>query len=84
MLKFSTTIKKFAKQGEKTGWTYIDMPAEFTEQLQPGVKKSFRVKGKLDAFDIKGVALIPMGGGNFILPFEGVSKKGRMQALRLN
>lgn len=67
MISFTTTILKFDRQGEKTGWTYIIIPAKKAEQLQPGSKRSFRVKGKLDEYAISGVALIPMGGGDFIM-----------------
>ena len=76
MIKFNATIKKFAQQGEKTGWTYIELPAAVAEKLQPGKKQSFRVKGSLDAFVIKGIALIPMGGGDFILPLNASIRKG--------
>ncbi|MEI7470914.1 MAG: YdeI/OmpD-associated family protein [Chitinophagaceae bacterium] len=76
MIKFNATIKKFAQQGEKTGWTYIELPAAVAEKLQPGKKQSFRVKGSLDAFVIKGIALIPMGGGDFILPLNATIRKG--------
>ena len=47
MLTFNTTIQKFGKQGEKTGWTYIVVPEKISKKLNPGVKKSYRVKGKL-------------------------------------
>jgi hypothetical protein len=76
MVQFTTTIKQFGKQGEKTGWTYIDIPADIAEQLMPGNRKGFRVKGKLDAFPIKGIALIPMGGGNFILTLNADLRRG--------
>ena len=67
MVKFTVTILKFGEQGEKTGWTYITIPAEIALQLMPDNKKSFRVKGKLDEYLIKGVALLPMGEGSFIM-----------------
>lgn len=76
MLEFTVAIKKFNEQGEKTGWTYIDIPSDITDQLKPGNKKSFRVKGKLDEYKIAGVALIPMGGGKFIMPLNAVIRKG--------
>lgn len=75
MVQFVTTIKKFEQQGEKTGWTYIDIPADITGTLMPGNKKSFRVKGKLDKHPVKGVALLPMGGGNFIIPLNSEMRK---------
>ncbi len=76
MIKFSTTILKFDKQGEKTGWTYINIPAKIALQLKPGNKKSFRVKGKLDDFEIEKVALIPMGEGDFIMAINAAMRKG--------
>lgn len=75
MIKFITSILKFDKQGEKTGWTYIEVPAILAEQLAPGCKKSFRVKGKLDGHSIQQVALLPMGEGNFILPLNAAMRK---------
>ena len=75
MIAFTTTIKQFGKQGEKTGWTYIEITSDIAEQLIPGNKKSFRVKGKLDSFSIKAIALIPMGGGNFIMPLNASIRK---------
>ena len=44
MVRFTATIKRFAEQGEKTGWTYIDVPVALAEKLQPGNKKGFRVR----------------------------------------
>lgn len=75
MIRFTATILKFGEKGEKTGWTYFEIPADLAELLQPGVKKSFRVKGKLDAHAIKGIALIPMGGGAFIMPLNATMRK---------
>ena len=75
MVKFTTTIQQFAEQGEKTGWTYIDIPADIAGQLKPGHKQSFRVKGKLDRHPIEGIALMPMGGGNFIMTLNATLRK---------
>jgi len=76
MVKFTATLLQFAEQGEKTGWTYIEIPADIAQQLKPNHKKSFRVKGKLDNFKISSVALMPMGNGNFIMPFNAAMRKG--------
>jgi hypothetical protein len=76
MIEFSTTILKFNKNGDKTGWTYILVPSDVAEALKPNFKKSFRVKGKLDNYSIAGVALIPMGKGEFILPLNATIRKG--------
>lgn len=76
MVQFKAVIEQFAAQGEKTGWSYINVPAEIALQLKPDNKKSFRVKGKLDNYAIKGVALIPMGGGDFIMAVNATMRKG--------
>ena len=76
MVTFKASILQFAEQGEKTGWQYISVPAKLAEQLLPGNKKAFRVKGKLDSYAISAVSLLPMGGGDFILAFNAGMRKG--------
>jgi hypothetical protein len=75
MVTFLATIKRFNEQGDKTGWTYIEVPESIAIQLMPGNKKGFRVKGFLDAYAFEGMSLIPMGGGNFILPLNAPVRK---------
>ncbi len=75
MVQFTTTILQFGKQGEKTGWSYIRIPALIAEQLKPGNKKSFRVKGRLDNYEINGISLMPMGEGNFIMALKASLRK---------
>lgn len=76
MIRFETILQQFGEKGDKTGWTYIQVPQDIAEQLQPGSRKTFRVKGKIDAFAIKGVALMPMGDGSFMLPVNAAMRKG--------
>ena len=89
MVQFTAVIQQFAEQGEKTGWSYVEIPPDISEQLKPGFKKSYRVKGKLDAHPISQQALIPMGNGVFIMPLKaGLRKalhknKGALLKLRL-
>lgn len=75
MITFTATILKFGQQGEKTGWTYIIIPAVMAQQLKEGNKKTFRVKGRLDAYYIKAIALLPMGEGDFIMPLNATMRK---------
>lgn len=76
MISYQTILLQFDEKGEKTGWTYIVISADQAQQLKPGNKQSFRVKGRLDAMPIKGVALIPMGEGDFIMAVNGDMRKG--------
>jgi hypothetical protein len=76
MIEFTTIILQFNEQGEKTGWTYIEIPVDIAQQMKPGNKKSFRVRGILDAFPVQGMALMPMGEGNFIMALKAEVRKG--------
>jgi len=75
MVQFTATIHKFGKKGEKTGWTYFEMPADIVQQLKPGNKKEFKVKGKLDGYAIRRVSVLPMRGGLFIMPLNTVMRR---------
>ena len=74
-VSFTAELKKFASQGEKTGWTYITIPQKIADKIKPDTKRSFRVKGKIDSHPLKGVALIPMGGGDFIIAVNSEMRK---------
>ncbi len=76
MKKIAAIIERFGEQGEKTGWTYIAIDPETAQQLKPGNKKPFRVKGSIDQFPIRQVALMPMGDGSFIMPLNAEIRKG--------
>ena len=76
MIRFSTVILQFGEMGEKTGWHYITITAKQAKQLKHDSKKSFRVKGKIDDFEISGIALMPMGDGSFIMALNATVRKG--------
>ena len=76
MVTFTAIIHQFEEQGEKTGWTYILVPADIAQEIFPGNKKSFRVKGKLDNYAISSIAVMPMGDGSFILALNAAMRKG--------
>ncbi len=75
MIYFETQLKKFGKQGEKTGWVYILIPAKIALQIKPNNKKSFRVKGKIENVSINAIAMLPMGEGDFIIPINAAMRK---------
>lgn len=80
MIQFNTVLKKFTQKGEKSGWVYIEIPALLAEKLNPGVKVAYRVKGKINDHIICLTAILPMGGGDFILPTNSeIRKKIRRQ-----
>ena len=76
MIDFNTIILRYGEHGDKTGWTYVEIPAELAQQMKPGNKKSFRVRGKLDDFVVAGMALMPAGDGKFMLSLREEIRKG--------
>jgi hypothetical protein len=75
MISFKAVIQKFGNMGEKTGWTYILIPAKLSQKLKPGFKKTFRVKGMLDSYPVNGIALLPLGDGDFIMAINATMRK---------
>lgn len=75
MITFQAEIERFSRMGEKTGWTFVHIPQAIANQIKPGCRKSFRVKGKLDELEVQGLAFTPMGEGNFILPLKASLRK---------
>lgn len=75
MIKFTSIIEKFDKNGEKTGWTYVYIDCSIAEKINPNVRKSYRVKGTIEKVAIKQTAMIPMGSGDFIIPLKADLRK---------
>lgn len=75
MVTFTTTIKIDNRSGDKAGWSYIIIPARQASKLMPGSRKGFRVKGSIDTYKLNKTSLLPMGGGEFMLPVNGTIRK---------
>lgn len=75
MVSFTAVLLQFEEHGDKTGWTYIEIPADVADLLFPGNKKAFRVKGKLDDFSIQQINLSPAGNGTFIMAINAAMRK---------
>ncbi|WP_442588177.1 YdeI/OmpD-associated family protein [Pedobacter sp. AW31-3R] len=75
MVVFTAEIERFEKMGEKTGWTYVRIPADTAQLIKADCKKSYRVKGKLDNVAVSGMAMVPMGEGDFIIALKSSLRK---------
>lgn len=75
LLHYKTKLLQFQEKGEKSGWTYIAITEEQAGKLNPGTRKSFRVKGQIDHYTFEGLNVLPMGDGSFILPVNGSIRK---------
>ena len=75
MIDFNTIILQYGENGDKTGWTYIEVPADLAQEILPGNKKAFRVKGKLDGLAVAGMSLMPIGDGVFLMALKKEIRK---------
>ncbi|RZK42149.1 MAG: DUF1905 domain-containing protein [Pedobacter sp.] len=75
MITHYAEIERFETNGEKTGWTYVFIPQTIAEQIKPGERRSIRLRGTIDAVEINGVSLAPMGHGDFIMPLNKLLRK---------
>jgi hypothetical protein len=74
-IAFSAVLQRFDKQGEKTGWTFIAVPGKTAEKIKPGTRRSYKVRGKIDSHHVKGLSMMPVGGGDFIIPINAAIRK---------
>ncbi|GGC21735.1 hypothetical protein GCM10011386_12130 [Parapedobacter defluvii] len=88
MVDFQAVVLRSEEQGAAMlGWAYIEVPREIAEQLKPGYKQGYRVRGEIDGIVFSGLFLMPKGEGDYILPINGgmrkVLKKGVGDVLSL-
>lgn len=76
MIKFTATVDVDSRDREKLGWSFIIINKTLSNKLNPGVRKGFRVKGKVDKFEIRQTSLLPVKGDRFMLPFNAKLRKG--------
>ena len=75
MHSFTSIIQKYASKGEKTGWTYVDIPLDILLKLKRKDKREFRIKGLIDDIKIERLACYPVGEGNFIIAINAELRK---------
>lgn len=75
MINFEAIVERTWKEGEKYGWTYVILPAALAQQLNPGVKTIYRVKGRIGTYECRQVAVLPCGAGNYMLPLNADLRK---------
>lgn len=75
MISFKSIIQKYSNKGEKTGWTYVDVPIDVLAKLKRKDKKEFRIKGLIDDVKFERLACYPVGEGNFIIAINAELRK---------
>lgn len=76
MHSFTAIIQKSGSWGEKSGWTYVDIPQDILVKLELKSKKEFRIKGFMDDVELERQPVFPVGEGNYIITLNaGLRKK---------
>lgn len=75
MPTFKATIQKFSSKGEKTGWTYVEIPPDILKKLKLKSKQGFRIKGVIDDVKFEKLATYPIGEGNYIIAINSELKR---------
>jgi hypothetical protein len=75
MPSFKATIQKYSSKGEKTGWTFVDIPSDIIPRLKLKNKKEFRIKGIIDDVKFERMAVYPVGEGNYIIALNAEIRK---------
>jgi hypothetical protein len=75
VFSFTGLIHRFSSKGEKTGWTFVEIPDDVISSLKLPDKRGFRIKGFIDGVKIEKLSTYPIGDGKFIIALNGVLKK---------
>lgn len=75
MPSFKAIIQKFAGKGEKTGWTYVNIPKDILTKLKRKDKKPFRIKGVIDDVKFEKLSTYAIGEGEIIIAINGALRK---------
>lgn len=75
MLSFKSILLKSIKNGEKSGWTYIEIPPDIITQLKLKNRREFRIKGTIDDVKFERMACYPVKEGNFIIALNAEIRK---------
>ena len=75
MHSFKSIIHKYSAKGEKSGWTYVEIPDDIIRKLKLKNKKAFRIRGVMDDLKFEKLSTYPVGEGKFIIAINGGMKR---------
>ncbi len=75
MYSFTSIIYRYSSKGEKSGWTYVEIPDDIILKLKLPNKKGFRIKGLMDDVRFEKLSTYPIGEGKFIIAINAEMKK---------
>ncbi len=72
---FQTLLLKYADKGEKTGWTYVEIPEDIIPSLKLKDRRGFRIKGSIDNVRFEKLSTYPVKGAGFIIALNATLRK---------
>ncbi|MBK9285468.1 MAG: DUF1905 domain-containing protein [Sphingobacteriaceae bacterium] len=75
MPQFIATVYKYGKKGDKTGWTFVEMPLDIISQLKLKNRREFKIKGWIDDAQIKRLVCYPVKNGTYIIALNAEVRK---------
>ena len=75
MPAFKSIIQKYAAKGDKTGWTFVDMPLDIVVKLKLKSRREFRIKGVMDDVKFERMVCYPVKDGTFIIALNADIRK---------
>lgn len=57
------------------GWVYVEVPYAIANRIKADYKQVYRVRGQIDGHIFAGLALMPMGEGNYYLAINSSMRK---------
>jgi hypothetical protein len=75
MYSFEACLEQFDQHGDKTNWTYVTIPQEVAGQMHPEDRKTFRIKGFIDAVPVTQVAVQPIKNGGYLLALNSTLRR---------
>lgn len=57
------------------GWAYVEVPRAIANRIKRDYKQVYRVRGQIDDHIFAGLALMPMGDGDYYLAINGTMRR---------
>jgi len=86
MHSFKSIIYKYSTKGDKTGWTFVEIPADIIPKLKLKNRKGFRIKGLMDDIKFEKLSTYPTKENGFIIAINADMRKklGKKEGAMLN
>jgi hypothetical protein len=75
MHSFKSIIYKYTSNGEKTSWTFVEIPIDIVAKLKLKNRKGFRIKGLMDDIKFEKLSTYPTKENGFIIAINADMRK---------